>query len=419
MSQGAILLPGSPLTGAAAAADINSSFAAITSKYSGNSAPTIGPGASGALVAFQSWFDTVNTIEVHKLYDGAQFLPFMSMDTVNHLAWTPQALRNVIDNGGFEVWQRGAGSSSSFAVGASSTAYTADRWYVTTGANEASVISAVTGLVNGLGSNSNIAAKMLRNNGQTGTTAYIFGYPLDTDELLRLRGQKVSLQVVAKAGANWSPASGTLTVNFYVGTGAVGKRGGGFTSETTVLTGSVNLAVSTQGIITATSAATVPTTATQGELQFTWTPVGTAGADDSIQIDDVQLETGVFASLFERLPFDFLLPKLKRHYRKTFPYGTAPVQNGALAGSLGVVSAAAAQTGYLWGDSIPMRVTPTITTYNPTQANANWRDQTAAADLAVTVDTNNPSPEHVLIIAAAAAAANHLIYIHAQADAGI
>src|SRR5262249_60899120 len=43
--------------------------------------------------------------------------------------------RNIIgSNGGMEVWQRGAGGSASFAINASTTAYTADRWYIATGA---------------------------------------------------------------------------------------------------------------------------------------------------------------------------------------------------------------------------------------------------------------------------------------------
>ena len=77
-----------------------------------------------------------------------------------------------------------------------------------------------------------LAGKVLRNSGQTGITAYTFGYPLDTDEVVAMRGSKVSLSFLAKTGANWSPTNGTFTASLYVGTGAVAKRAGGFTSET-------------------------------------------------------------------------------------------------------------------------------------------------------------------------------------------
>src|SRR5271170_5972907 len=50
---------------------------------------------------------------------------------------TPTWANILSPNGGFTIWQRGAGGSASFSVNASSTQYTADRWYITTGANQA------------------------------------------------------------------------------------------------------------------------------------------------------------------------------------------------------------------------------------------------------------------------------------------
>src|SRR5437899_3651701 len=203
----------------------------------------------------------------------------------------PYSWRNIMgDNGGFEVWQRGAGGSASIAVGASSTAYTADRWYLTTGANQASVVAAVANLTNG----SNLAGKVTRNSGQTGTGVMTLGYPLDTDEIFRMRGGKVTISGIAKAGVNWSAASGTITMTLYTGTGAVGKRGGGFTGETNVVSASINLSANNTALFpTTTGAGAIAGNATQAELQFTWTPTGTAGADDSITLDDIQLEVAL------------------------------------------------------------------------------------------------------------------------------
>ncbi len=85
MAQGAILLPGSPLTGANLCADVNASLLAITSQYSGASAPTIGPGTAGALVAGQTWLNTTSAIyNVLTIYDGVDFLSFLNIDTTNH-----------------------------------------------------------------------------------------------------------------------------------------------------------------------------------------------------------------------------------------------------------------------------------------------------------------------------------------------
>lgn len=421
MSQSAVILPGSPLSGSSMIGDINAAWAAIISKFSGTTAPTLGPGLSGALVEGQWWLDTSTTPHVLRAYDGTSWNPLLTLDSTNHFIQPPQALRNILmDNGGFEIWQRDAGSAASIAVGASTTAYTADRWYVITGANQASVVAATVGLTNA----SNIAAKVTRNNAQTGVTAYTFGYPLDTDEVVRMRGNKVTISAVLKGGANWSPTSGTITGTLYVGTGAVAKRGGGFVGETSVVAMTANVTPGgAAASASAVSAATVPTNSTQGEFQFTWTPTGTAGADDSITIDDVQIEIGVFASQFERVPFDMILHKCKRHFLKTFPYGTVPAQNAGLAGSLGFTSqiTTAGSAFIQWDFPVEMRATPAITTYNPSATNANWRDVTGAGDVLVLVDTNSAKSSKGVFIGSQTTAltAVHNLYIQAAADSGI
>lgn len=335
-------------------------------------------------------------------------------------ALVPLALRNTLRaNGGFEVWQRGAGGSASIAVGASTTAYTADRWYLKTAANEAAVVSAQTGLTNG----SQKAARVQRNSGQTGTGAMYFAFPLDTDEIFALRGNIANLSFYVSAGANWSPTSGTLTVNLYCGTGAVGKRNSvAFTGETNPLTGSVNLTPSqSAALVSIGGSAAVATNVTQAELQFTWTPVGTAGANDWFQIDDVQLETGPFTP-FERRQFAEELALCMRHFQTSFPYGTAPAQSGGVAGAITVKNPIALgdPSAYIEFEP-PMRVAPTITTYNPSAGNANWRDVTAAADATVSVDpVTSIGPSGVLLATSGTITSlGDILCIHHSADAGI
>lgn len=327
-------------------------------------------------------------------------------------------------NGGLEVWQRGAGSSASIAVAASTTAYTADRWYLATDANEASVVSAQTGLT----TPSLLCARVLRNAAQTGTGAMYFAYPLDTDEILRLRGSKVSFTASVRAGANWSPASGTLTVNLYVGTGAVGKRGGTpYTSETTVLTIATNLtaggAVTT---ITGSSASALPATATQAELQFTWTPVGSAGAADYFEVDDVQIESQLSASTwtpqnYDRIPFPQMLQGCKRHFQKTFQYSIAPAQAvNSATNALVSYGLASSLIWVNWELPVETRVTGTLTTYSPyTGSTANWYDFTASASVAVATSASLTGTKNIVISGASPSATNDLLMIHATTDAGI
>ncbi len=343
-------------------------------------------------------------------------------DGTSWLGITGATFRNILLNGSFDVWQRGAGDSSSFAVAASTTAYTADRWYITTGANEAFTVAAQAALHN----RSRKACRVQRNSGQTGTAAVTLGYPLTTDECIQLRGETLALQFLASTGANWSPTSGTLTYNVYFGTGTQGKRGAGFTGETNPISGTVNLAVSS-GTITTTrnsTTTTVATNVTQGEVQFTFSPTGTAGANDFVDLDDVQLEFGIVNTQYERLPFNHVLMEMKRHYQKTFPYATAPAQNGGVAGALVDIVDFALATGidcYYWRFASPMIAAPTITTYNPSAANANWRDVANSADFTATVDPDaaKSADGFAIEVTDATTATNRRLYIHAQADSGL
>lgn len=327
-------------------------------------------------------------------------------------------------NGGFEVWQRGAGAAASIAVGASSTAYTADRWYITTGANQASTISAQVGLSD----NSIFCCRVQRNAAQTGTTAVVFGYPLDIDELIRMRGQKVTLSFLASTGANWSPTNGTLTASLFVGTGTVGKRGGGFTSETTVVTISTNLAAGSSATsISGTSSAVVPTTATQGEIQFTWTPTGTAGAADYFNVDNLQLEANQTTTTwtptnFDRIPFERCVEGCKTHYQKTFAYTVAPASGGGIENSLSVLISPAAATISLWWQlPTEMRTDPTFSKFHVvTATGSNWYSLTTSATVSAIIQSSIGNTKGVFIFSTTASTvAENTYLLHMQADAGI
>lgn len=336
---------------------------------------------------------------------------------------TPTWSNILAPNGGFAIWQRGAGGAASFSVNASTTQYTADRWYIITGANQASVVAQTTGLTSAAPPGH--AAKITRTAAQTGITAYTFGYPLTADEVYRLRGQQVSFSGAAKAGANWSPALGAFTINFYVGTGTAqkaGAAGANFSGLTTPLTITTDLAAgATNTSITGTSAAIVPVTSTQGEIQVTWTPVGTAGTDDSLTLDQFCLVAGAIVQSFEDIPFDLSLRECKRFYRKSFPYGVAPAQNAGLPGALGVKASAAAAglSIYVQFEPIEMLVTAAITLYNPSGASANWLDNTAGTSVASSIDSTAISGKGVLITAGNVTAANDILFIQYAADSGL
>lgn len=338
-------------------------------------------------------------------------------------------------NGGLEVWQRGAGSAASIAVGASTLAYTADRWYLQTGANQASIVSAQAGLVGpattlvSSSNGSNLSGRVIRNAAQTGTGAMIFAYPLDTDEIARLRGNKVSFNMSAQAGANWSPTSGTLNIVLYLGTGAspAKRNTTPYAGETQAFAISTNMTVGgSVATITGGSSAIVPLATTQAELQISWSPTGTAGAADSITIDNVQVEPNTSDNTwtitnFDYLPFWLMYTACQRHYWKTFNYGVAPAQNGGGAGAMqNMVQVANVSFGSFITFPVVMRVTASVTSFNPNNTNANWRNITTNNDITAAIDPNTQlGLNGVMITGVSVSAATQMAAIHITASAGI
>lgn len=330
----------------------------------------------------------------------------------------PYDFRNSIVNGSFDIWQRGAGGSASFSVVAATPQYVADRWYFTNNASQACTVSQQAGIT----TNSRYCLRALRNSAQTGTGTILLEYPLTTDEVILLRGKNITVQGVFKAGANWSPTSGTVTVNCYFGTGAEGRRGTvAYTGETNPLTTTLNVTAGGSNTqLSFTGASTVATNATQGCLQFSWTPTGTAGAADSIDIDDVQLEPGTFATQVERFPFGIMLREMQRHYCKSFSYNVSPAQNlgttGAIGGAVSGLNTALC-AACSWRFPVSMRIAPTITTYNTSAANAQMRCiGGAGADCTATAATAGIDG---VVITATSPGINGGAAIHAQADAGL
>jgi hypothetical protein len=340
---------------------------------------------------------------------------------------SPYFPRNIMSaNGCLEVWQRGAGGSASIGVSASGTGYTADRWYLTTGANQASTVSQQPGI----GLTSASCAQVQRNSGQTGATAMTFGYPLDVKELERMHGHKVSLTFDVATGANWSPTNGTLTATLYVGTGAPARRGGGFTNETNVLTIATDLGLAAPAAVKGgISTAVVPSNVTQGEVQFTWTPTGTAGIDDWFKVDEVMLDASQapaqgFQVASEQTNFTFSLKQCKEHYWKSFTYATLPATGVGLGtGEVkGIASKAGAAAQFLWVRwPQSMRATPALSLTSPAVgASTQVYDEVAATNCSSTT-YSQVSTEGATINTTGqpGTAVGNLLSIHITADAGI
>jgi len=385
--------------------------------------PTGATGASpGTVIASAVWNQTFNDLSAATTQIYEQYLAGQSVG--NNILW---------GNGGFEVWQRGAGNSSTIVVNSSPTTgtYTADRWYLSTQVSVTCSVSAVAGI--DTPNNSALACRITRNSGTTSGAA-IFAYPLDTDGCYALRGQKVSLSFWASTGANWS--GGTLTAVLYTGTGTPVKQVVGYSNIAVMFEASVAIAPGSSptlynvsnmtSIVNSVGAVNI----SQAELQFFIFFTGAPGAADSLTIDDVQLEVQGSAAApynspyvggaYDHVPFSLMLMDCRQHYQETFPYNTAPGQS--VPGGYGAITAigqvANTRVGQMYMFDPPMRNTPLITTYAPSAASSNWLDFTAGTTMAATV-TVSSSIGVLVYTSASVPTAGDIIGIHLTADAGI
>ena len=218
------------------------------------------------------------------------------------LAWaTPSggsanvAGKNGVLNSNFSVWQRG----TSIALAASTSAangYSTDRWDTVTGANQAITISRQATSDSTNLPNIQYCARYQRNSGQTGTGALTFAQNFESLNSVQYAGKTVTFSFYGRAGANYSAASSALNVYIWNGTGTdQNVIGAGFTGQNAFINSSATLTTTWQRF---TFTAAVPTNATQIATGLSFTPVGTAGANDYFEVTGVQLEIASSASAY-------------------------------------------------------------------------------------------------------------------------
>lgn len=194
----------------------------------------------------------------------------------------------------------------------------------------------------------------LNNSGSTRT--YVTTYTVATPNTWAL----YSFVIPGDIAGTWLTTRGTqgLGLRFDLGSGSnsVNPTGNAWTANTAQLV----LAGTTQLILTASA---------------------------TLSVSGVRVYASPYVLPYSPRQYGLELELAQRYYRKSFPAGTAPAQSAGVTGAICVKNPIALGDPSVYVAFAPqMMAAPTIVTFNPSAANANWRDTTAAADVTVSVD---------------------------------
>lgn len=316
----------------------------------------------------------MSTLKVTNIKHGSTTDGGIQLDNAGHVSVDgvqmpnagPLSNRNLLFNGNFQINQRG-GTNSTI------NAYSLDRWRSYGGPlgftiSQQDVLSTL--------STSKYALRLQRTSGNTQTNNIGVAQGIESKNCEGLAGTKLTLSFKARVGGDFSQASDQLQSTVFYGQGT-DENPVGMTSQTsTVQDNDV-----TTSFATFTQTVTVPANTTQISVGFSYTPAGTAGADDYFEISEVQLERGDVATPFEHRSFADELLKCQRYYQKSYNIDTSP---GATTNVGSLIWQSNGSSGAIASNPVVlptrMRAAPDVDVYSPeTGAEGNFRRLTSTA----------------------------------------
>ena len=256
--------------------------------------------------------------------------------------------KNFLFNGAMEVSQRFVVNTTTALTNART--YYVDRWAVHQNTTASGWVKNANYLSEPMGGTNFLNCLNLSRAAASASTNGIYAAQvLETIDSARLRGKTVTISFWAKGSADFISSGAQALVNLVTSTG-VDQSMSTFSSGWAGVAIPVNQNFSITNVWARYSfTATLGSTITQVGVQLGYTPVGTAGAAETISITGVQLEIGSQATEYEYRSYGQELALCQRY---CFAF------TGAMGRSLG--------TGALYNGNIrlpvTMRITPSLAT---------------------------------------------------------
>jgi hypothetical protein len=260
---------------------------------------------------------------------------------------TNVAGKNLILNGGFDIWQRGTSFAGQGA--ATTSTYTADRWNIGAGTNI--TVSRVSSSTEG----STYASRMQKNATTTpGGDAFIC-HTIESSNAILLSGKTVTLSFNVRKGSDYSGAAVYCVPRFGTGTdeGSLAGYNGAWTGYSQI----IHTVSPTSTMTTYTKTFTVPSGTKEIMLLMGMQalPSTAAGANDWIEFEKIQLEIGSVATPFSRSGVDMQgeIAKCQRYFQS---YGGSTVYERFSAG----FTPATTSAYFVRSPLVQMRATPSL-----------------------------------------------------------
>ncbi len=291
-----------------------------------------------------------------------------------------------------------------------------DRWAYWSGASTALTVSRSSTAAD-LAVGYKYAYKMARTSGQTGILPVCMAQVVESASSYQFAGKTAEFDFNANTGANFSPANGNVTASIVYGTGTdegvSSLQAGTWTGQANATAAVISLGgVSTVGRYAAIG--NVPATATEIAVQICWTPVGTAGTNDYVALNGLQLiatsanatyanttvgysaaaATGPTLAAFERRPLEIETGLQQRYYY-------ALTETAAITPVATCAAVDTTHTNCLVQFPVTMRTTPTATYANgfasPTTTSQATLGACTTLASAATVASTALNPLNVLV----------------------
>lgn len=359
---------------------------------------------SGANAQFAQYYGVNLPQRTSACAEASQLLPCLNrtITDINQYvnAQTTDAYtrpRNLLDNGGMQVQQRGTGTQTAGTTTIPSSAYGADRWganvNVTSGAGTLQVDNTTADLPTGPVFYA--AMNFYRTSGALAQPQCVM-QEIPTSRVTTLQGLPLVLSVYIKGLANMLAESTTVNAYLLTGTG-VDQGLQSFTASPAITPAWTGIASTLTTAWTITSSWTrysyafsMPTTATEAAVALCWTPTtgGTAGSTDGFRFTGAQLEvspSGV-AGPFEFRPYGDELQAAQQYYWQWLETASSTADSPFMCAAQSSTVAVCKATTHA-----SFRVAPTITCAQGTIKRQVAGTDTAVSSCAAAATTNGVS----------------------------